>query len=92
LQDKYLYTFMMDFRGGTYPAQVLSTNPEVPIRECAELLEREPPPVDDPEAIVELRAGFVEDDPVAVTGLTGVWCFGTRSGDDLALVHAVRTF
>ena len=94
MQTNYLYTFILEFRGGTYLSQVLTDDVTkalcnwcITIEDCNL--------IDNSEGIaygfreVYQDADFIER-PVSIDGLKFVWCASALVGDDAAIVHIVR--
>ena len=86
-----LYTFVMDYRGGTYVSQVAERSLKAAVLRWVSKL--------DTKRIGAARkalrpASFSWEDgqPVPVEGTAGVWCFDLRLGRFLAIVHVVRTY
>jgi hypothetical protein len=86
-----LYTFVLDFKGGTYISQVeASSESEACVRWAKQLdwagidgFER--------RCREELIGGENGEKLLPVEGLRNVWCQTALLGDDLALVHLVLT-
>lgn len=86
-----LYTFMMEFNGGTYISQVSASDPCSALEVWARAL--------DPEAIeglcdsvkAELVQGVSDETPTPIEGLQNVWCVFLNPGGARCLVHLVET-
>ena len=88
-----LYTFVCEFRGGTYISQVRADDEVQAVRNWAELLVRERP-MSRPSSYIARNA--IQDLdwldlPVAIRDLVGVWCISGIVGGDLYLTDIVRT-
>jgi hypothetical protein len=86
-----LYTFILDYRGGTYISQVRAPNYKTAPRVWAEKL--------DLTAIAKLEKGFgdklvasiSEEKPTPLDGVAKTWCLSSCPVKKLALVHFVQT-
>jgi hypothetical protein len=86
-----LYTFILDYRGGTYISQVRAPNYKTAPRVWAEKL--------DLTAIGKLEKGFgdklvasiSEEKPAPLDGVAKTWCLSSCPVKKLALVHFVQT-
>lgn len=86
-----LYTFVMDYAGGTYVGQV----------EAADLVEAKAKwarEIDlslvaglDESDRAELVSEVDADSPAVLTGLRNAWCITASLSNGLALIHAIRT-
>ena len=86
-----LYTFILDYRGGTYISQIRAPNYKAAPRVWAEKL--------DLTAIAKLEKGFgdklvasiSEEKPTALDGVAKAWRLSSIPVKALALVHFVQT-
>jgi hypothetical protein len=90
-----LFSFILDYAGGTYLDQVEADSPCEALILWAKAI--------NPKVITELgKSGRgqlleaaalskTESDIVEVTGLVNVWCWTGRAQNKLALVHIVKT-
>lgn len=85
-----LFTFILEFAGGTYVAQVRADSADQALKSWATGLSAEALGAA-PSTVEELRRCFVDDAPTAIQGVASVWCASATSEDRLALVHLVRT-
>jgi hypothetical protein len=86
-----LFTFLMEFKGGTYLSQVRAPSPAAALKKWVRGLE-----VKEIEGMTAaIKRQFVkclpEESPVAITGLKSTWCSGFISRSSSALVHFFRT-
>lgn len=84
-----LFTFIMDFGGGTYVSQVPG-----PFSDACRLWARsldltEVPLTEDARNLLTREAD--DESLTAIAGLENVWCFSPLIGEGLAVVHVVRT-
>jgi hypothetical protein len=92
--SKELFTFIMEWNGGTYVSQVEANHIEHAINEWLinldlEMLSWKQSDID---IINEERGGdFPLSYPVALDGLFNVWCFSPNIKDILAIVNIVKT-
>lgn len=85
-----LYTFVCEYDGGTYVAQVCASDETAAITEWGGLHRCERPA----DAISDLIAQAAVDDPAEptpLTGLTGVWCWTAIADERPMLVNIVRS-
>jgi hypothetical protein len=86
-----LYTFIMDYRGGTYAAQVRATSVQTAARQWAEKLAVDAIWGFGPAAQRQLRARVWDDKPVPLDGLESVWCLSAIVRGHLALINVIET-
>lgn len=85
------FTFVMEFRGGTYISQVTAPHLEAALISWASTLK-----VNEIEGMTEERQRALlqvlpEEHPVPLTELTNVWCFTPRIQNSMALVNVILT-
>lgn len=86
-----LYTFILEFDGGTYISQVQAQDAKsAPEVWGASLKSGDVRGLRD-ASIRRLRADLASDEPVPLTGLEMVWCMSTLVRGRLALVNFVQT-
>jgi len=86
------YTIVCEFRGGTYVSQVTSKDLLDAIRTWTVYLESEKPIPKVSRHLAKAVATQIGDvEPVALAGLTGVWCITATFGGDLMLANIVET-
>ena len=85
-----LFTLVCEFVGGTYISQFQAADERQAIRDWASYLMVEQPMGAASTGIAACAQGDAEP-PVAVTGLTGVWCWSELVEDDPVLVNIVRS-
>ena len=78
-----LFTFILDFRGGTYIAQSRGSTESNALHQLMST-------VDDPVWLSVLHE-ICADDPTEVESVINVTCCSAMVGDDFAIVHVVRT-
>lgn len=85
-----LYTFVLDWNGGTFVSQCESSCVVDAIKIWSEKF-----PVESIGASVESGPNFLasleSERPIPVGGLTSVWCVSALIEDSLALIHIVAT-
>lgn len=87
-----LYTFIMDYLGGTYVSQVRAHNENEAMVLWAEKLETDEIKgltLDDKAIII--KNGFDDNEAVLLTGLENVWCFGILTKRGFALINFIKT-
>lgn len=85
-----LYTFVFDFRGGTYLSQFQAADPVDAKRRWA--IQLQTSGIDGLEKFAAQKlVEEIEHDMVPVTGLTDVWCFTVLFDDHLGVIHVVST-
>lgn len=86
-----LFTFILDFDGGTYISQIEARSFEAaPAVWAASLVPGEVRGMGE-ASIRELRAAVEKDSPVQLEGLVQAWCVSALVRGRLALVHMVET-
>lgn len=87
-----LYTFIMQYRGGTYIKQVSDRSKESAMRKWLRELDiknvKEFSEADKQKLILD---DFSDEAPIPITGCKNTWCFGLRTSKELALVNFVLT-
>jgi hypothetical protein len=86
-----LYTFFLDYRGGTYLSQVSAPSPIKALRVWAERFDPTPVPGLGPKSKEELIRAARLDRPVAIDGVKKTWCSVALLRGQLALIHFVQT-
>jgi hypothetical protein len=86
-----LFTFLMEFKGGTYLSQVRAPSPDAALKKWVRGLEAKKIE----GMTVAIKRQFVgwlpEAKPVAVEGLKSTWCSGFLSRSSSALGHFFET-
>jgi hypothetical protein len=85
-----LFTFVCEYDGGTYTSQVRAHDQIHALNTWAALL-RDEQPIEGMSNLLAKAAGSTPDEPAALTGVKGVWCWSTIVANKLALIHIVRT-
>ena len=85
-----LYTFFMEYRGGTYIAQITETLKNAPVRWAEELEVSQIQGFETPDR-EELVSAMKVDEPMRIQGLTNVWCVTALIGAEMAIIHFVET-
>ena len=85
-----LFTFVCEYKGGTYVSQVRAPDHERAMIEWAALLRREQP-IESMSEVIAQAASDAQNSPVLLTGLSDVWCWSATVSDELALTHFVRS-
>ena len=87
-----LFTFVCEFRGGTYVSQVLARDQYDAVSSWTEKLRLERP---FKRASVYLaksvESGLPDFPPVALSGVSGVWCITGNCAGDLMLADIIET-
>ena len=88
-----LYTFFLEYRGGTYIAQVRASSPTAGVRKWAKSLDYEAVEGMSREAKEELVRYLHEgvERPVPIDGVQRTWCCTASPGDHFALINFVET-
>ena len=86
-----LYTFIMDYRGGTYVAQVRARSVQAAARRWASTLEPADVALFGPAAKRQLIVQIAADTPTPLAGLVGAWCLSPLVRNHLALINVVET-
>lgn len=85
-----LFTFILDYKGGTYISQVFASF-EGAGRRWAEQLDISSIDSFDEKMRTGLIDGISEETVTPITGADNVWCISLFIGDDLGLVHIIKT-
>ena len=86
-----LYTFILDFRGGTYISQFKGINVETAMLNWAYELDTKPIAHLRKKHMKKIRKNLGEDILVEITGTKNVWCHSFLLGKHLALLNIVGT-
>ena len=87
-----LYTFIMEYKGGTYISQVEAHNLYEARKIWAGELNTSEIQYFGPKAKTQLieQMNDPENEPVELEGLTNVWCDGATINGSLALINIVK--
>ena len=85
-----LYTAILDFRGGTYIAQILQSSPMKAVTAWSDQISAENAQTWELD-VGELRRLLQEGDLVGLEGLTNAWCTTARIGRHLVLINVIQT-
>lgn len=82
------FTIMLEFKGGTYIAQVRARGPHKACLKWAKTIE-----IADLGAAgkAELQKQLQEDEPVLLAGLVNVWCMTASVRKSFALMNIIQT-
>jgi hypothetical protein len=87
-----LYTFIMQYLGGTYIKQVTERNELEAMRKWLRELDISKidgfTELDKQKLIID---DFSDEEPIVISGCRNVWCFGLRTSQELALINFVLT-
>ena len=86
-----LYTFILDYAGGTYLRQVKAGSVPAAIKKWAIGLDISYIKGIGPKAKELLIRDLGDHQPVAIETLTNMWCVSCIIRDKLALIHIVKT-
>ncbi len=89
--DSTLYTFVLDFKGGTYLSQVTAANfNDAPMNWARELKSDQIA-----GAVNDFRNKIIsqisDEPPVEIVGLSNTWCLTFQIDERLAIVHFIET-
>lgn len=90
MESDKLYTFLLEYDGGTFVSQVWASSIEIAkLKWCGNLsFEAIEAPISQRESFLKSVADEVA---VPVSGLGHVWCLAPSLGNKMALVHIVET-
>ena len=92
MKGRSLYTFILDFEGGTYVSQVEAQHPKKATRLWATQLEIQHIPNFTQAMKENLKRSVEHDDATPVEGVSNVWCLAIlTSHDKPGLVNIVKT-
>jgi hypothetical protein len=85
-----LYSVILDFRGGTYVAQVIQASPAEAVTTWAAAIS------EDDALSWKLDKGKLlemvsQDNPIALRGHESVWCLSGNIGGHFALINVIQT-
>jgi hypothetical protein len=86
-----LYTFIMEYAGGTYISQVKAPSPKSACVKWAQKLGDTEVEGLGPKGRNSLIEQMKEESPVALGGVSNVWCNSALVRGELALINLVRT-
>ena len=86
-----LYTFVMDYNGGTYIAQVRAYSPTIAVGKWAKELDQEAVHGISAKSKPKLIRQIKDETLSPVTGILNTWCVSTILLGKLALIHFVKT-
>ena len=86
-----LYTFILEYSGGTYMAQVRAASPKAAMKKWGQTLD-----VSQIYGMNEDRKGALMQEIdsgklILLGGMLNVWCTSAVVNDELALLHIVKT-
>ena len=85
MSETRVYTFVLDYRGGTSLHQCSADHLDAAVEQYLNAVEREAVLEDS----AELRKEFAGSPPVPVEGLRRVWCSSALLDGELALLHII---
>jgi len=86
-----LYTFILDYQGGTYISQTAAASPDHAINNWANSFDASSIPGFSPDMKVELIQASSEEKPTAIEGVENIWCISCSIKGRLLLIHFVQT-
>ncbi|KOF04478.1 hypothetical protein OB69_01405 [Roseivirga seohaensis subsp. aquiponti] len=92
-----IYTYIMEFRGGTYTTQVKSNNLEASIKDWTDRIHEEQKQIGQLglKTIKEIKEQLLRKDsdekPVILNGLVNVWYFTVSTKKGFGTVHIIKT-
>jgi hypothetical protein len=90
--DGRVFTFVCEFRGTTHVSQVSATDEHEAVRLWAGVVRSERPFARASSHLAKsAESGASSFQPVALSGLSSVWCITGRCGGDLMLADIVET-
>lgn len=90
MTQRKLYTIVLDYKGGTYIAQVSGDSPAAALSNwLSEIRDQELAEWGITRG--EIKAIMDTDDPTPVSGCSGVWCVTGSTKKGLVLVNVVAT-
>jgi hypothetical protein len=86
-----LFTFIMEYRGGTYLSQIRADTHHAAPAVWAAAGDWSPLPKSGKKFQVKLFAEIANNEPEPVEGLANTWCIPALIGKRLALIHFIQT-
>ncbi|BDD03892.1 hypothetical protein [Aureibacter tunicatorum] len=93
---KELYTYVLDFRGGTYVSQVFAKNLNNSIDEWIKKIEKDKSEIQylGVKTIEKIKQDFKNPEnraPILLNNLQNVWCFDFNSNQGFGLINVIKT-
>ncbi|MBI3651800.1 MAG: hypothetical protein HY231_12340 [Acidobacteria bacterium] len=86
-----LYTFIMEYAGGTYISQVRSQSPESAIKKWLKNLVNDSPLELSAKIKIELEQELSDEVPTPIEGISKTWCISSSVQKKMVLVNVVQT-
>lgn len=86
-----VYTFIMEFRGGTYISQVSSNSLKNSVQNWAQNLNINEINFFDQQSQKELVELVVDNKPIGISGLLNIWCLSLSLKRGFVLITIVQT-
>jgi hypothetical protein len=86
-----LFTFILDYAGGTYVSQITADNLDLAWSNLPKAFDSSQIAGFDLESKYSLDERLREDGPVPLEGFQNIWCATALINNELALIHLVRT-
>ncbi len=86
-----LFTFILDYRGGTYIRQMAGRSLKRAIQEWAESLQASEIYRLGNSGKQDLVSALNDEQPIPIEGVQNVWCFSVVARGQLALINIVKT-
>jgi hypothetical protein len=86
-----LFTFIMDYRSGTYVSQVRAHSPKAALRDWARSFDHRGVAHFGMACKKALIEASTKNEPTAVEGIRNVWCSDAMLRGHLALINIVET-
>ena len=87
----HIYTIILDWKGGTYIYQVRERSVDGAVQTWARELDTSPIAGFEPSLREQLSSDLEHEAATPLEGLTNAWCNDAVLGDELALIHVVKT-
>ena len=90
------YTYILDFRGGTYVSQVKSKSLDESVNMWVKYLKKTEGTIQflDRKSILEIEKQFQDEDnrtPRPLDGLSNVWCLDILTKQGFGLINIIKT-
>jgi len=86
----FLYTIILEFKGGTYISQIRAISERAAVSQWAQSLDEKVSEV----ALADrqkLSVEFNAENPLALNGTVNAWCASALVNNDLALMNVIKT-
>lgn len=90
---KSLFTYIFEFRGGTYTSQLQSSDLQSSIQDWFKKLQQKYREIEhlEPKTVEEIQNELIGEEPIPLEGLVNTWSLGIDTIKGFGLVTIVKT-